>query len=362
MRWEVFARSLEGRPIEFAQFGQGGKQVLVIGSLEGDEPEGVAAAEALAANLARFPRRIDGVQITIVADPNPDGRARRIRGNARGVDLARNFPAANWRRTIQGNQLLSGPKPSSEPETQAIVELCEDLKPDRIVLLGSAKAPAGVLYAGPAENLARQVTIEADGRLLPRSADELHGSLLMLAGEDWKVPVLRLSFPPAATADEVFSRHKTAIMTAVGCGTPIPFADVARKPASQSIGQSANASLPSNGSSPYLGGYGVAPIAAPSANLADVASQPAPATLDYSSIQAGRPTVRIESPRRLRRAQTTEIATVPPSFVPATSAPAWPARLERLPTVNVPQQMLPGRNPPAFPQAPIPAYPQTQPQ
>jgi hypothetical protein len=49
--WERLGVSAEGRPIEFLQFGGGRRQVLVVGSLEGDRPEGLE----LAAHLARFP-------------------------------------------------------------------------------------------------------------------------------------------------------------------------------------------------------------------------------------------------------------------------------------------------------------------
>ena len=93
VNWQLLGRSAEGRAIEYVQFGTGEHQVLVIGALRGNEPEGVAQAQSLASHLARFPRRLEDVTITIVRDPNPDGRARRIAGNVRGVELNQNFLA-----------------------------------------------------------------------------------------------------------------------------------------------------------------------------------------------------------------------------------------------------------------------------
>src|SRR5271170_3152899 len=74
VRWDVLGRSLENRVIEYAQFGSGRHRVLVVGALRGDEPEGVALAQALGEHLIRFPQRLDDLTVTIVRDPNPDGR------------------------------------------------------------------------------------------------------------------------------------------------------------------------------------------------------------------------------------------------------------------------------------------------
>jgi hypothetical protein len=373
VRWDTFGRSVEGRPLEFIQFGDGAKQVLVVGALAGTEPEGVAAAEMLAKHLATFPRRIEGVKITIVRDPNPDGRARRTAGNARGVVLDRNFPESHWRRATQGAQLVSGSKPASEPETLALVELCEDLKPDRVVLLGTAKDTASVLYAGPAEDLARQVTLEAEARLLPRQGDQLMGSLVMLAGEDWGVPTLLLSFPPRATADEVFSAHKTALMTAVGCGTAMPFAAATPKvpwTSSRGADNGTTAARPSNTApmlgasppaSPYLGAFGAKPAPVATAPV-DIAPNPSGAMpLNYASIQQGRPTVPINRSRQAMLPQPLIApAATGPSLYPGSAMPQlFVPRLDRLPPVDL-TRVGPPVDPSQLPQSPIPAYPEAR--
>jgi len=66
-------------------------------------------------------------RIDVIACANPDGYARRIRGNARHVDLNRNLPTANWRRRLSAlnepgsPDLSGGATAGSEPETKALL-------------------------------------------------------------------------------------------------------------------------------------------------------------------------------------------------------------------------------------------------
>lgn len=80
----------------------------------------------------------------VVLTVNPDGCQLGLRANARGVDLNRNFPAANWREgetVYRWNSsaedrdvvLLTGDKPGSEPETQALCHLIHKLHPAWVV-------------------------------------------------------------------------------------------------------------------------------------------------------------------------------------------------------------------------------------
>ena len=80
----------------------------------------------------------------VVLAVNPDGCQLGLRANANGVDLNRNFPAANWRAgetVYRWNSaaeardvvLQTGTTPGSEPETQALCQLIHRIHPAWVV-------------------------------------------------------------------------------------------------------------------------------------------------------------------------------------------------------------------------------------
>jgi murein peptide amidase A len=120
-RSTLLGHSLQGRPITAAEVGDAaGTRVLVVGSVHGNEPAGIAVARRL--------ERLSpaGIDLWIVRDLDPDGRAANIRGNARGVDLNRNFPY-RWRRL--GGVYYSGSRPLSEPEARLAYRMILRLRP-----------------------------------------------------------------------------------------------------------------------------------------------------------------------------------------------------------------------------------------
>lgn len=121
---ETIGRSLQGRPIVATVSGNADAplRVLVVGCVHGDEPAGVRIARRLIASAT--PRR---TALWVVPSLNPDGLAAGTRGNARGVDLNRNFPF-DW-RPLDGLE-YSGPRPLSEPESRAAARLIRRIRPD----------------------------------------------------------------------------------------------------------------------------------------------------------------------------------------------------------------------------------------
>ena len=109
--------SAQGRAIDAVELGDPAatRKVLVVGCIHGNECAGVAIVRRL--EKMAPPK---GVALWLVESFNPDGRAAGTRGNARGVDLNRNFPAG-WQRL--GGVFDSGARPLSELESRAAYRL-----------------------------------------------------------------------------------------------------------------------------------------------------------------------------------------------------------------------------------------------
>jgi protein MpaA len=100
-----------------------GVRVLVVGCIHGNEQAGIAIARALA--------RIQGgpVDLWIVTNLNPDGTARDVRQDGRGVDLNANW-SSQWRGGGRAwDTYYPGPRPFSERETRLARHLILRLRP-----------------------------------------------------------------------------------------------------------------------------------------------------------------------------------------------------------------------------------------
>lgn len=119
----TLGRSVDGRTITAVEIGDfdAPRRALVVGCIHGDEPAGMAIADALA-NGAQ-PRELD---LWIVRDLNPDGVAAGTRQNAHGVDLNRNF---HWRWKPLEGYFDAGSRPLSEPESRIAVRLVSTIRP-----------------------------------------------------------------------------------------------------------------------------------------------------------------------------------------------------------------------------------------
>ncbi len=153
---EVIGYSVQGRPIYASKIGSGAKKVIFVAGHHGDEQRSMILLEKfrdyLCANLEAVPA---GSEVWIIPCLNPDGRANNTRWNFRGVNLNRNYATNDWGTVgttgviydvlsqfnqdrfdfIAGLQVVvqgtpytwayPGPYPMSEPETQALKNLCD---------------------------------------------------------------------------------------------------------------------------------------------------------------------------------------------------------------------------------------------
>jgi protein MpaA len=125
-RTQLLGRSTHGAQISAVELGDpdSPRKLLVVGCVHGNEPDGIAVADAIAGAAP-----LSEADIWVVADANPDGVRGGTRQNARGVDLNRNFPF-RWRDLgPPGSTHYAGPAALSESESQLLAHLIERIRP-----------------------------------------------------------------------------------------------------------------------------------------------------------------------------------------------------------------------------------------
>jgi hypothetical protein len=139
--------SNEGRSLAVQRFGEGDTYVLLIGGLHtGSEDNSRVIVEQIGVYLGENPEVIPGsISVLVLASANPDGTANSTHTNARGVDLNRNWPTADWIADAchpeTGCRIgLGGSAPLSEPETAYIYSLIEAARP-AVTIVWHAQAP-----------------------------------------------------------------------------------------------------------------------------------------------------------------------------------------------------------------------------
>ena len=148
----TIGRSVRRRPITVTRFGDGGRRLLLVGGVHGDE-HGTPVAAQFARYLLAHPRALPpDTRIDVLACANPDGYARHTRGNARNVDLNRNLPTKNWRHRLGALNdpgapgLTGGSAPGSEPETKALLAYLRE----RLDIVVSLHSRGGIIdCSGP---------------------------------------------------------------------------------------------------------------------------------------------------------------------------------------------------------------------
>ncbi|WP_428946201.1 murein tripeptide amidase MpaA [Pantoea sp. FN060301] len=160
---QVYGTSVLGAPLLwFPAPAADAQSGLILAGTHGDENAAVVTLSCAMRTLQESHRRHH-----VVLAVNPDGCQLGLRANSRGVDLNRNFPAANWQNgetvyrwnsmaDARDVRLSTGEHPASEPETRALCELIHRLAPAWIVTFHEPlaciedphKSPLGEWLAG----------------------------------------------------------------------------------------------------------------------------------------------------------------------------------------------------------------------
>jgi protein MpaA len=203
---DSYGRSHLGLPLEVWRPTEGCR-VLIHAGIHGEEGETtIALSRALRLLTQPSPH------CAVVLAVNPDGLIRGTRGNARSVDLNRNFPTEDWRPDpVMHRSTLDSPRdvflspgsgPASEPETQALIRLVDELKPEAVVALHAPLACIDDDREGP---LARWIAERTSLPLVANVGYPTPGSFGTWGGER-DLPVVTYEFE-MTDKDTIVKKH-----------------------------------------------------------------------------------------------------------------------------------------------------------
>lgn len=174
-------------------------KILIIGVFHGEEPQGEFVINKYLAE-SNFTQQN---HLYFIPCLNPWGMKRGLRVNKNGVDLNRNYPTKNWLKT-ERDENFSGEKATSEPETQAMIQLLEQLKPDIILTL---HAPLKcVNYDGPAKHLAEKISEFCDYPVIADLGYPTPGSFGTYCGIERNIPTITLEYDGAESNKSIYPK------------------------------------------------------------------------------------------------------------------------------------------------------------
>ena len=208
-------KSAKGTSIKMYIFGEGASPLLVVGGIHGNEPTGAELSDQLIEYLRAHSELWSQHPVAVMPRANPDGLAANTRVNANGVDVNRNFPARNWKKTKRGDS-FGGNEPSSESETRAVVKAVEMTHPRAILSVHSISTNAACNnYDGPAEDLARRMSALNGYPAKGTIGYPTPGSMGSWAGIDLSIPIITLELPRNGSGSESWQANRSALLMAV---------------------------------------------------------------------------------------------------------------------------------------------------
>ncbi len=206
----VIGQSVLGRPIEAVHFTPPGyakprPPALLFGAIHGDEAVTQLMLERLADELIERP---PGRDTWIVPCVNPDGVLAGTRNNASDVDLNRNFASQSW-GTARRPGYNPGQAAEDQPETRALVELIERVRPHRLITVHATYRM--VNWDGCAEQLAIELA-ERCGYPVERDMGyPTPGSFGAKYGVEQNLEVITLEVPYLMIDERAWTECRTAL-------------------------------------------------------------------------------------------------------------------------------------------------------
>lgn len=184
----------QGNEVALIGLSNNPNQILVIGVVHGDEPQG----EYL---INRYLDEIEKEGVLFIPCLNPDGRDLKTRTNSNGVDLNRNFPTKNWELTAK-DKYFGGESPASEIETKFLVDVIEKYEPSAIITLHT---PYKIVnYDGPAKELAQMISEVIDYPVEESIGYPTPGSFGTYAGVERQIPTITLEMDEEISVETIY--------------------------------------------------------------------------------------------------------------------------------------------------------------
>ncbi|MCD8024665.1 MAG: hypothetical protein LUE64_03945 [Candidatus Gastranaerophilales bacterium] len=157
------------------------KNVLIIGVVHGDEPQGEYFINRyLEQNFAGKNNMFYIPRLNLSS----------TRKNKNGVDLNRNFPTGNWRKTDKNDDYYGGEEPASEYETKFLINILEKVKFDAAITIHS---PYKIInYDGPGYYLSNEISKILDYPLQKEIGYDTFGSFGTYCGIERNIPTVTI--------------------------------------------------------------------------------------------------------------------------------------------------------------------------
>lgn len=211
---ETLALSAGKRPIYGARFAGKGPRVFFLGGVHGNETEGIAATAGFHDEFVVRNRVNElGCDLMFIPVLNPDGLLAFSRHNGNAVDLNRNMPTKDWVQNTPGEKYYSGPAAGSEPETQLLLQILADFKPDFILSLHSWKPMFNV--NGPAHAHAKRMHAALPYEITEDIGYPTPGSLGTYAGWERRIPTITFEIERGLPLSEVWPTVRGAVLAAI---------------------------------------------------------------------------------------------------------------------------------------------------
>lgn len=187
---EQYGVTASGRPIRGLRVGDFRNVLALVGAIHAGESGPELILPATERLLEENGPLLDEVGLAVLPSVNIDQRERLVEGtpwylrvNRNGVDVNRNFEAG-WERIEYGYGLISsdpdsatyrGPRPASEPETQAVVRFLEQVRPRAVLSYHYLASLCGARMLAPSSAEGDPAFARKCGQLVKTFATDFRG-------------------------------------------------------------------------------------------------------------------------------------------------------------------------------------------